>query len=268
MTTAALPTEAAAPLTLDLVVSRFTEDLAWLPRLPLHVFSRIFVYNKGDDDFEMPCEVKHFEVIKLPNVGKCDHSFLYHIMTRYYDLATSTVFLSGVCHQNEKWFNAMVTVLLASATHSSAFVTHEMSPNVRDAMFMLNFTTYESKDMKNREKLGTNALQPSVYRPFGIWYHKMFGDVQIKHVAYFGIFAASREHIHQRSIDSYVELYTCVNTHPNPEVGHYLERSWLAVFHPVPSQCICPLPENKFVIVNSEDNNITFDMLEKVMRSR
>lgn len=253
--------------TLDLVVSRFTEDLTWMNRLPLHVFSRVFVYNKGDDDFVMPCDVKQYEIIKLPNVGKCDHTYLYHIITRYYDLATSTVFLSGVCDQKEKWFNAMVTVLLASATHSSAFVTHEVKPNVRDAMFMLHMDTYESKDALNREKMGSAALQPSVFRPFGIWYHKMFGPIEVHNVAYFGIFAAAKEHIHNRNIDSYVELYSSVNKHQNPEVGHYLERSWLAVFHPVPKQCICPLPENKFVVLDANDTN-TFEMLEKAMRSR
>jgi hypothetical protein len=51
----------------------------------------------------------------------------------------------------------------------------------------------------------------------------------------------------QRSIDSYKHFLGYLSTHPNPEVGHYIERSWLAMFHPVPEECVHVMPENKFV---------------------
>jgi hypothetical protein len=230
------------------------------------VFNRIFIYNKGEDDLELPSDVKSCIVIKLPNVGKCDHTYLYHIVTRYYDLATSTVFLAGVCDQKEKWFNALVTVLLASSTFSSAFVTHEIKPSVKEAFFMMHMDTYESKDPTNREKMGVASLAPSVFRPFGLWYQHTFGNTDINHVAYFGIFAAAQQHIHHRDAEFYINLLTQLNKHPNPEVGHYMERAWLAVFHPIPPTCICPLPGGKFFVVQNDDPNINYQSLETIMR--
>ena len=26
--------------------------------------------------------------------------------------------------------------------------------------------------------------------------------------------------------------------HPNPEVGHYFERAWVAIFDPIPEKCL------------------------------
>jgi hypothetical protein len=250
---------------LDLVVSRYTEDLKWMSKMPMHLFDRVFIYNKGDDDFEMPCEVKSFEIIKLPNVGKCDHSYIYHIITRYYDLASTTVFLSGVCDQREKWFNALVTVLIATSNQTSAFVTHEIKPNVRDAMFMLHMDSYESKDPRNKEKVNQASMQASTFRPFGLWYANTFGNIDINQVAYFGIFAVAKKEIYNRDIDFYVNIYSMLNKHANPEVGHYIERSWVAIFHPVPPSCMCPLPENKFVMIGEDS---TIDQVKALLGSK
>lgn len=47
-------------------------------------------------------------------------------------------------------------------------------------------------------------------------------------------FAVSREHIHQHPKHWYEKLLAAVSNHSNPEDGHFLERSWVAVFHPIP----------------------------------
>jgi hypothetical protein len=42
----------------------------------------------------------------------------------------------------------------------------------------------------------------------------------------------------------YKELLDHFPQHSNPEVGHYFERVWLAIFHPVPKKCIFLEHEN------------------------
>ena len=57
-------------------------------------------------------------------------------------------------------------------------------------------------------------------------------------INYLGIFSVSRDHIHNRSMSFYKKLIKDFPNHPNAEVGHYLERAWPAVFHPVPKECL------------------------------
>ena len=69
---------------LELVVARYAEDLAWLRRVPKEF--AVTVYNKGDI---IP------EVIALPNIGREAHTYLHHLADHYEDLADLTVFVQG-----------------------------------------------------------------------------------------------------------------------------------------------------------------------------
>ena len=72
-------------------------------------------------------------------------------------------------------------------------------------------------------------------------YEKQFGIFDIKSMANCGIFAISKQHIQNRSLESYKQLITYLDHHSNPEAGHYFERSWLAIFHSVPENNLYPL---------------------------
>lgn len=71
-------------LSIDLVVARYREDLAWLRRVPGPV--RRCVYDKGGGAAEAE---------RLPNVGREAHTYLHHIVTGYDRLADLTVFVQG-----------------------------------------------------------------------------------------------------------------------------------------------------------------------------
>lgn len=74
---------------IDIIVSRYNEDLKWTLEEPFNEFNYI-VYNKGDnDDFEKT-HVK--EIINILNVGREGHSYLYHIVENYNDLNNVLVF--------------------------------------------------------------------------------------------------------------------------------------------------------------------------------
>jgi len=76
---------------LELVVSRYDEDLSWLGNVP-DAFV-ITVYDKGG---EANSGIRHRgSSIPIENVGHEAHTYLHHIVTRYDDLADITVFSQG-----------------------------------------------------------------------------------------------------------------------------------------------------------------------------
>ena len=76
-------------------------------------------------------------------------------------------------------------------------------------------------------------MEKSKIRPFGKWYEHHFGDINIPFHTWWGIFAITREIVHQHPKEYYVNLLNELNGTSNPEVGHYIERSWFAIFYPL-----------------------------------
>lgn len=72
-------------MTIDLVVARYLEDLAWLRRVPRTV--RVFVYDKSD--------ASSATAIPLPNVGREAHTYLHHFESRFEELADLTICVQG-----------------------------------------------------------------------------------------------------------------------------------------------------------------------------
>ena len=77
---------------IDIIVARYNEDLNWMLEDPFNKFKYI-IYNKGDNDNFCKQNVK--EIINIPNFGKCDHTYLYHIVHNYNNLAKILVFFPG-----------------------------------------------------------------------------------------------------------------------------------------------------------------------------
>ena len=76
-------------------------------------------------------------------------------------------------------------------------------------------------------------LKKSSIRPFGLWFDNMFGNLQVNCLMYYGIFSIHKNDIIQHPKSRYEILIKDLSDHSNPEVGHYFERSWCAVFHPL-----------------------------------
>ena len=72
-------------LSRELVISRYNEDLNWTKYIDC--FNTIKIYNKGND-IEYP-------YLQLENINREAHTWFYHIVTNYYNLADITVFSQG-----------------------------------------------------------------------------------------------------------------------------------------------------------------------------
>jgi hypothetical protein len=71
----------------QIVVSRYNEDITWL--LPFKEIT--IIYNKGDNHNLL----NKFTTIQLENVGRESHTYLYHIIKNYDNLADKTIFFQG-----------------------------------------------------------------------------------------------------------------------------------------------------------------------------
>ena len=72
----------------EIVVARYNENLDWLKKIKKSKDLKITVYNKGPDDIDVP-------FIRLPNIGRESHTYLYHIINNYENLAEQIIFCQG-----------------------------------------------------------------------------------------------------------------------------------------------------------------------------
>lgn len=180
-------------------------------------------------------------VVRLPNVGRCDHTYLHHIVDAWDRLADVTIFVPGSCATSRsKWNKLQWIVGHVGRTGDSAFPVDLVTDDpVYMALgdFMLN--SYVASAPSNAAINPESSLQLSRHRPYGIWYYAAFPDLPPVHeVVYQGVFAVSRRHIRQHGRERYQRLLSYLDSHSNPEAGHYMERGWLAAFHPVPRECM------------------------------
>jgi len=137
-----------------------------------------------------------------------------------------------------KWHNTKQTIRNACLTQTSVFIGHVPDYGDLGGFFL---DTWKASDPRNNSRNAEDKLDPCPQRPFKNWFKFNFHcDVDPEHlpmVTMCGIFAVERKHIHQRSRDSYLSLCEYVDHHSNPEAGHYIERSWLRIFGPIPTKC-------------------------------
>jgi len=215
----------------EIVVARYNESLDWLKKYPYNKLP-VVVYNKGTNDnyYKSPNMIRE---VKLPNLGKCDHTYVQHIVDNYDKLKDVTVFLTGSLDAlPHKLRNSRLIIESLDRDLRSTMVVQYHS-DVRKSLSNFGMTHYSSADKRNMAGISTNKLYPAEIRPFGKWFERKFGDLVVNAVAYYGIFSASRDHIKNRGVDFYRELLRELSVSQNPEVGHYVERSWLAIFHPM-----------------------------------
>ena len=197
-------------------------------------FRRIYIYNKGPG--KPNTTLPHVE-IRLPNIGRCDHTYLYHIIEHYDSLAPVTIFTTGSADLWYKKEQLAFTVSKVIETNTSVFYGDRYK-NVAAELYDFSMETYRSSHENNKDvDTAKDMLFPASIRPFGKWYNTVFPDTPTTFVTYGGIFAVSRQHIHQHPVAYYQRLIQEFPHHSNPEVGHYFERSWVAIFGPIPNSC-------------------------------
>lgn len=216
---------------IEIIVSRYNEDLHWITEEPFNEFTYT-VYNKGiNTDFE---KTNVNKIITLPNIGRCDHTFLYHIITNYDNLKKITIFFPGSIHMSNKKSKAIqILSSIKKNNFDNAIFIGEYTPNLLNKFHDFTLDNWLSSDENNAKLYTSSTLKPSIIRPYGKWFKYYFGNKLIHYFTINSIFSIDNRDIIQHPKKRYIMLLRQLEIHPNPEVGHYIERSWSAIFYPM-----------------------------------
>jgi len=221
---------------IQIVVARYNENLDWINEDPYNKYPNI-IYNKSDNsDFSKSQKTR--ETVSLPNVGRCDHTYLYHIIKNYDNLANITVFLPGSANMENKKNKSERLLKEIENNNQNVFLSSKYE-NVQNEFYNFQLDGWKASDEKNAILNPEMKLDNAKIRPFGKWFSDKFNDLKIEHVSYYGIFSVNKKEILQHPKSYYEELIKDLETSSNPEAGHFFERSWAAVFH--------PMTETKFI---------------------
>jgi hypothetical protein len=186
------------------------------------------VYNKG------PKSAGNFKTVNLPNVGNESHTYLWHIVNRYDSLAPRTVFAMGSAISRPDRQPILASLFEKLKTHrkSEFDVSCHNVDDLKANQYNFSIDEFEKSTKENLSVVNVKKLDPSPERPFGKWYETNFGDYQSKKVCFVPNFAVTREDIHMKPKSYYKNLLDkYLSTSMHPEVGHYFERAWHAVFY-------------------------------------
>lgn len=216
---------------IDIIVSRYNENLEWIYKYPFNQFQYI-VYNKGvNDDF---CKNNVKQIINLPNIGRCDHTYLYHVVKNYDNLADILVFFPGSLNARHKKLKAIKILnnILFSKCINAYFLGNYQN-DIFETFKYFKLDNHKASDLKNLELNPESQLQLCRLRPYGKWYRYFFGNTKAKWYTYNGIFSIDKRDVVQHQKLRYEMLLNSVSNSSNPESGHYIERSWGVIFYPM-----------------------------------
>ena len=218
---------------IEIVISRFKENICWLAE---EQYAKDFktIYNKGLPDIEKRNEFSLCNEISLPNVGREGHSFLYHIVHNYDNLADVTIFLPGSCMDEIKVSKTLEVINKAKESNNTV-ISGKWYDDIRSNLYNFSIDSWVGLSSENKSAQPSSSCAPALYRPFGRWFDHYIGlDVRVHVACFTSTLAVSKKHILQQPRIKYEQLLVAMSKHSNPEDGHFLERSWNALFYPVP----------------------------------
>lgn len=217
-------------MNIELVIARYNEPLLWLLDPPFNKFPNT-IYNKGNNETFIINEHNQ-AIISLPNLGRESESYLQHVIRRYDSLAKVTVFLPGSLDSNGNKYRKAIYIL-TNIVSASTFIGINHRPSIKDDLYHFTLDEWSSRTGINSKNNPESKLTPSLIRPYGKWYEHHFKGLETHVAPYGGVFSVSRRDIIQHPIKRYKTLIQDLQVSSNPEVGHYFERSWEAVFGPL-----------------------------------
>jgi hypothetical protein len=215
---------------LELVIARYNEPLLWLLDPPFNQFPNT-IYNKGTNQNFLVNE-HNISVISLPNLGRESESYLQHVIRRYDSLAKLTLFLPGSLDTNGTKYRKAVYIL-TNLVSASTFIGIHHQPSIKEDLYDFTLDEWSSRTNSNAKNNPESKLTPSTIRPYGKWYEHHFKTLETHTAPYGGVFSVYHKDILQHPIQHYKTLIQDLQVSSNPEVGHYFERSWEAVFGPL-----------------------------------
>ncbi len=224
---------------ITIIIARYKEDISYLLNDEFKNY-HIIIYNKGNEISNQEI-INKYKIIQLPNVGKCDHTYLHHIIENYDNISDVTIFLPASFYLMDYKKNRGLKVIeKANETNNTVFPVTNVGSSVLETDYLNNFVLDEWKTSfgNNQESNQSYQTKLSPERPYGKWYEKHFPNNKCPYVCYMGIFAISKKDIHKNPLEKYKTLISYVDDDVNPEAGHFIERAWVSLFYPMDESCV------------------------------
>jgi hypothetical protein len=164
--------------------------------------------------------------VKLPNVGREGHTFSHHIVENYDTLPNITVFLQGRIDDHQK--NGLVYADLKKYIYE----TDKYGFSTSRLRFFRKTTPQIIRQGKFLEARKNGSLAKAQLS-FSEFYQELFHQKQPLFLPLFygANFAVAKPLIYKREKQFYKKIVSALDSHYNPEEGHYVERLWFTVFN-------------------------------------
>jgi hypothetical protein len=212
---------------IQIVISRYNENLNWLNDT-LFKGMKIIIYNKGNNtNFYKPNNCK---IVNLPNKGRCDQTFLFHIAENYDNLEKITIFLPGSSDMPNKIYKTkkMMNFII---NYKKAVFPVEKCSSVYTTFRNFTIENWESSYRENSNN-NNNIVENAKLRPFGVWYNYHFGNKNCQYYSINSIFSLDKDDIKKYPKSRYLYFSNMLSNNIHPETCHYIERSWALIFGP------------------------------------
>jgi hypothetical protein len=180
---------------IHIVISRYNEDLSWIEEYDFN----FIIFNKGNN-------IEGVENIKLPNVGREAHTYLYYIINNYNNLPEYVCFLQG-----------------------NPF---DHSPNLIRNIIQFNDTVCEFEFLsENICNCDVNGYPSHPGLPISKFCD--YCNIKTGPILKFGAgaqFVVSRNKILKRDINFYKKIITTVDSDIRPTGAYIMERLWGEIF--------------------------------------
>jgi hypothetical protein len=199
---------------MQIVVARYNENIDHLKILN----DIVVIYNKGNNIY-----YKFNNIINLINVGREGHTYLYHIINNYYNLANQTFFMQAKTSDHK-----MLDFIEYLKNNDFIGKLSTLSTELLKKNIIFN-----KKYLKEFKK---GLLLKSKYNPYDFITNILGIDINNDsefNMVWGANFVVSRELIHKKPIEFYKNIIKYLEYHNNPEEGHFFERSWYLIYkHP------------------------------------
>ena len=223
------------------VIAHYKEDLEWVDSYFPEDFS-IYIYSKGD---EKPNIKRDYYHEMLDNVGRCDHTYLYHIIRNYNNLNKYNIFITGssyiLRHKKEK-MDGILNIIKKDKLEKVEYYprTKLERPNFLntgmkyDYAYTMRMPSHCAAHSSNKRYnfLGYEdcKIVPSNHNSLEHFKNSLINKRDITSVTYYGVFVVKKNLILKNDKNIYKNLLNELNNGDNVENGHFMERLWAHLF--------------------------------------
>ena len=258
----------------DVVVSHCSVDVSWLSSLEhalrdSFAYPQTFVYTKcGSPPLTVP---ENAIVQKLPNYGRCDHTFAHHIVERYNSLSDTLIFVKDTSFEYPDYGFGQLSLRPTDAipellTRQGGFVCGREPCRGADAgrckkhftadiygspwhivselkgFGLQNFKHGSYVTNYDQSQVSTTDFASRANITMGEWWNETFsaelaeqlhGSLVLP-VCYGGTFGVTdaRRALHRIRRDDWAAMRDSLTRGDNILEGHFAERSWMALLTP------------------------------------